>query len=101
MGWASPCLIASTPAMNVVLTAPKPTSSTPNLPFAGAISAPSFMGILRLYLREIGKRLLKATMIHETEVIRTSRPILLWCNPLQRHRNPAKGKLGVLLVGLG
>jgi hypothetical protein len=30
--------MASTPAIVVVLTAPKPTSSTPNLPRAGAIS---------------------------------------------------------------
>src|SRR5829696_8750010 len=40
MGSARPRLTASTPAMKVVLTAPKPTSSTPSLPLAGAISTP-------------------------------------------------------------
>ena len=39
MGLARPLRMARTPAINVVLTAPRPTSSTPNLPFAGAISA--------------------------------------------------------------
>ncbi len=34
--------MATTPAMVVVLTAPRPTSSTPSLPWAGAISAGCF-----------------------------------------------------------
>src|SRR6185436_3220524 len=34
---ARPLRIAQTPAMVVVLTAPRPTSSTPSLPRAGAI----------------------------------------------------------------
>src|SRR5258708_1521507 len=37
IGAPRPRLTASTPAMNVVLTAPKPGSSTPSLPSAGAI----------------------------------------------------------------
>jgi hypothetical protein len=37
MGEAIPRLMASTPAMNVVVTAPIPGISTPSLPFAGAI----------------------------------------------------------------
>src|SRR5687767_1266933 len=38
IGSAKPFLIASTPAMNVVLTAPSPTNRTPSFPCAGAIS---------------------------------------------------------------
>src|ERR1017187_2438346 len=38
IGLARPLRIASTPAIKVVLTAPRPTSSTPSLPRAGAIS---------------------------------------------------------------
>jgi hypothetical protein len=38
IGLAIPLRMASTPAIVVVLTAPKPTSSTPNFPRAGAIS---------------------------------------------------------------
>ena len=38
MGFASPLRMARTPAMVVVLTAPRPTSRTPSLPWAGAIS---------------------------------------------------------------
>jgi SAM-dependent methyltransferase len=38
MGLASPLRIASTPAIVVVLTAPRPTSRMPSVPFAGAIS---------------------------------------------------------------
>src|SRR5438067_13199226 len=73
MGSARPSLIASTPAMNVVLTAPSPTSNTPNLPLAGAICAPFFTGILRIYLRVTTTGLTRRTMIHETFGIRTSR----------------------------
>jgi hypothetical protein len=40
MGFANPFLMASTPAMKVVVTAPIPTHNTPSLPFAGAMSAP-------------------------------------------------------------
>ena len=36
IGGASPLRIAQSPAMVVVLTAPRPTSSTPSLPFGGA-----------------------------------------------------------------
>ena len=36
MGWAKPFLMASTPAIKVVLTAPRPTSKTPSFPSAGA-----------------------------------------------------------------
>src|SRR6267142_4395417 len=36
-GCAFPFRTSSTPAINVVLTAPIPGSNTPNLPFAGAI----------------------------------------------------------------
>src|SRR3989442_10837490 len=38
IGDDSPFRMANTPAMVVVLTAPRPTSSTPSLPRAGAIS---------------------------------------------------------------
>ena len=38
IGLARPLRMASTPAMVVVLTAPRPTSRTPSLPRAGAIS---------------------------------------------------------------
>ena len=37
MGWPRPRLMASTPAMNVVLTAPMPGIKIPSLPSAGAI----------------------------------------------------------------
>src|SRR5688572_28045356 len=40
MGFANPFLIASTPAMKVVLTAPSPASTTPSFPFAGSIVTP-------------------------------------------------------------
>ncbi len=40
MGLASPRLIDSTPAMNVVATAPMPGRRTPSLPVAGAMSRP-------------------------------------------------------------
>ena len=39
IGSARPFLIANTPAMVVVATAPRPTSSTPSLPRAGATSS--------------------------------------------------------------
>src|SRR5947199_9543854 len=38
IGLAKPFRIARTPAIVVVLTAPSPTSRTPNFPFAGAIA---------------------------------------------------------------
>src|SRR5438105_1132026 len=38
MGLARPFRMAKTPAIVVVLTAPRPTSSTPSLPRAGAMS---------------------------------------------------------------
>src|ERR1700676_384893 len=44
-----PLRTSSTPAMNVVLTAPMPGSSTPNFPFAGAI----FAGFSMLLLKKI------------------------------------------------
>src|SRR5215203_1912229 len=44
MGLARPLRTAKTPAMNVVLTAPRPTSRMPNLPCAGAISTGAFTG---------------------------------------------------------
>ena len=37
IGWPSPRLTSSTPAMRVVATAPRPTVSTPSFPVAGAI----------------------------------------------------------------
>ena len=42
IGGASPFRISSVPAMKVVLTAPMPTSRTPSLPCAGAISTGCF-----------------------------------------------------------
>jgi hypothetical protein len=44
MGLAMPFLTASTPAMKVVATAPRPTHITPSLPVAGAISTGFFTG---------------------------------------------------------
>ena len=43
IGLACPRRIASTPAMNVVATAPMPGSRTPSLPLAGRISVPFLM----------------------------------------------------------
>src|SRR5512139_2473879 len=42
IGCASPLRMARTPAMVVVLTAPRPTSRTPSFPWAGAISTGCF-----------------------------------------------------------
>ena len=63
-GFDFPLRTSSTPAINVVLTAPMPGSSTPNFPFAGAIFAgfsipllesknmyQLFLGYLPSYLR--------------------------------------------------
>src|SRR5882724_1500153 len=44
-GCPIPFFTASTPAMKVVLTAPRPTSSTPSLPFGSITSAPCLTGI--------------------------------------------------------
>src|SRR6187399_85598 len=44
MGLARPLRTAKTPAMKVVLTAPRPTSRMPSLPCAGAISSGAFTG---------------------------------------------------------
>ena len=43
IGFPRPRLIASRPAMNVVVTAPMPGISTPSLPSAGAIRTPSLL----------------------------------------------------------
>src|SRR6185369_16873839 len=51
MGRARPFRMAITPAMVVVLTAPRPTRSTPSLPWAGAISAGCFT--LEIYHRGV------------------------------------------------
>src|SRR5262245_19660050 len=50
IGLARPFRIASTPAMVVVLTAPRPTSRTPSLPTAGAMSTGTGMRV-KLYHR--------------------------------------------------
>src|SRR5215475_3899601 len=44
MGLPMPRLIASNPAINVVVTAPMPGMRTPNFPFAGAICTGSLLG---------------------------------------------------------
>ena len=70
IGRASPFRIAITPAMVVVLTAPRPTSSTPSLPRAGAISIGGvtlghyIMGKMRRFLRKssVGAEPLAVTM---------------------------------------
>ena len=49
-GLRQPLRMACTPAMNVVLTAPSPTSSTPSLPRGGAIW---MAGCLMLHLRDV------------------------------------------------
>src|SRR5271166_248160 len=56
IGAPSPRLTASTPAMNVVLTAPMPGSSTPSLPSAGAIGTGPFVVNLQ---RSLGSALSK------------------------------------------
>ncbi len=48
MGFASPLRMASTPAMTVVLTAPRPTRRMPSLPLAGCMDN-WFHGGLELY----------------------------------------------------
>src|SRR5262249_28899137 len=71
MGGASPLRMAITPAMVVVLTAPRPTSSTPSLPRAGAISTGGvtighyIMAKMRLFLREssVGREPLAGSMV--------------------------------------
>src|SRR5215510_10611289 len=70
IGGASPLRMAITPAMVVVLTAPRPTSSTPSLPRAGAISTGGvttghyIMAKMRLFLREsnVGREPLAVSM---------------------------------------
>jgi SAM-dependent methyltransferase len=70
MGCASPFRIAITPAIVVVLTAPRPTSNTPSLPRAGAISIGGvtighyIMGKMRRFLRKssVGSEPLAVTM---------------------------------------
>ena len=70
MGSASPFRIAITPAIVVVLTAPRPTSNTPSLPRAGAISIGGvtighyIMGKMRMFLRKssVGSEPLAVTM---------------------------------------
>src|SRR5262245_17942282 len=70
IGSARPFRIAITPAIVVVLTAPRPTSSTPSLPRAGAISIGGvtighyIMGKMRMFLRQssVGREPLAVTM---------------------------------------
>src|SRR5918993_2466417 len=50
MGFARPLRMATTPAIVVVLTAPRPTRRMPNLPWAGAISKACFT--LEIYHHE-------------------------------------------------
>src|ERR1700674_270438 len=57
IGAPRPRLTASTPAMNVVLTAPMPGSSTPSLPSAGAIRTGPFVVKLQ---RSLGSALSKS-----------------------------------------
>ena len=65
MGFASPLRMARTPAIVVVLTAPRPTSRMPNLPFAGAISSfftagnyitSARLGCARMWARGVDRR---------------------------------------------
>src|SRR6185295_14499958 len=58
MGCANPFLMASTPAMKVVLTAPRPTSSTPSFPSAGLISTCFATGILMFSCEKFLKMIL-------------------------------------------
>src|SRR5918993_2927287 len=59
-GSARPCLTASTPAMKVVLTAPRPTSSTPSLPLAGSMlaffSTDNVRSSSKLFEKDSGRR---------------------------------------------
>src|SRR5580704_4510001 len=50
IGWPSPRFIASTPAINVVLTAPMPGIKMPNFPSAGAIVVFPLVGKLGISL---------------------------------------------------
>src|ERR1700685_4486740 len=60
IGAPRPRLTASTPAMNVVLTAPMPGSSTPSLPSAGAIRTGPFVVKLQ---SSLGSTLSKARWV--------------------------------------
>src|SRR4029453_9138938 len=70
VGCRAPFRIAITPAIVVVLTAPRPTSNTPSLPRAGAISIGGvtighyIMGKMRRFLRKssVGNEPLSVTM---------------------------------------
>jgi ubiquinone/menaquinone biosynthesis C-methylase UbiE len=66
MGFAKPFRIAMMPAIVVVLTAPSPTSNTPNLPPAGAIGKPLVTAenyIIRVAKCRVQSRVLAATML--------------------------------------
>ena len=54
IGFARPLRIAMTPAMVVVLTAPRPTSRMPSLPSAGAIGSP-FVTVGDYIIRDRGR----------------------------------------------
>src|SRR6185295_15893745 len=67
MGFASPRRIASTPAMNVVVTAPIPGIRIPSFPSAGAILV---ISLIRLYLSPVGsiqRRLRRWTICYDSK----------------------------------
>src|SRR5687767_4696563 len=66
MGFAMPLRTAMMPAMVVVLTAPRPTSSTPTLPLAGAMESPLVTG--RNYIIRAMGPFRKGASPHQTAI---------------------------------
>src|SRR6266446_4667906 len=78
IGLANPLRIAITPAIVVVLTAPRPTSRTPSLPRAGAIST----GVgMKLKLYQLARRSGAKAGYDTEDVSETRRPV----SPRRRH----------------
>src|SRR6266545_7275906 len=78
IGLANPLRIAITPAIVVVLTAPRPTSRTPSLPRAGAISTGVAM---KLKLYQLARRSGAKAGYDTADVSETRRPV----SPGRRH----------------
>src|SRR5262249_32957403 len=67
MGLASSRRIASTPAMNVVVTAPIPTRRTPSLPLGSAIGAP-FCNMVCSPIENLLNRTYRTYRTHRTSI---------------------------------
>ena len=59
MGWPMPALMASTPAITVVATAPMPGMRTPSLPVAGAMDLGWFTGVSFVWKSYVIRRRIK------------------------------------------